>query len=337
MIRYRQGAHPDLLRRSAGERGGFTIIELLVSIVIIGILTVMTVLTLNATLENSKVNSASRSIQAALEGARDRAAHANEPRGLRIYFEEFVDANGDSHFLANSMAYLEVTENETAGTIDIQRVPVTVPPPDYGEAIELYGTDTDWQSLHTRGLLTQNSKIRLNNWWYTIAPGTLAVTVATEQINITPEYRDATGTNMDLVAGSVANGDHEITLEPVEMAGEDPISLPEGTFIDLAEMDRVPLVWEVTGANGYVDIMFDPLGTVNGPLSTHGMLHLPIIHREDIGGAIADIKRFGNENKENQEGLITVFTQTGQITTPPIWTDPTGSDPYLLVRKGATE
>ncbi|QDU81808.1 hypothetical protein Pla110_35580 [Polystyrenella longa] len=321
--------HFFISRRRAS---GFTLIELMVAILILGILTAATVSTLTVALDNSRVPSAARTIQAALEGARDRASHANEPRGLRLYYEDV-----EGHYMVRSMAYLEVVENETAGDIEVRR-DSSMGPPTWGDADVVNGTGVNWNSLYNRGLLTEKSKVRLGNWWYHIQSGTLSSSITSDRLRIVPEYRDATGTNMDISAGFVNEGDHEVTLAPVEMADEDPISFPDGVFIDLSVLELQspsirPLAWGALADSDYVDIMFSPLGTVDGPLSIQGLLHLPIVEIEDVTLGFD----FGDENKEGNESLVTIFTQTGQISTPPINTDNGGTDPFKLARTGITE
>ncbi|MCA9040437.1 MAG: type II secretion system protein [Planctomycetaceae bacterium] len=318
-------SHRDPELRSSG----FTLIEILVVITILGILAAVTVTTLDFAIENSRMSSAARALQAALEGARDRASHAQEPRGIRLYYETV-----EGRLMVRSLSYLEVVDNETAGSIEVRREASSGPP--WGDPIVLIGTGTNWPALYDRGLLTENSTIRLNSWWYRIESGTLSTSIMSDRLRITPAFRDATGTSSDISAGTVANGDHEISLSPVEMADEDAIVFPDGVYIDLSVLvDNaiVPVAWDLSAATGQIDIMFSPLGTVEGPLSIHGLLHLPLVEVEDVTEGLT----FGDEDKEGNEALVTVFTQTGQVTSPPIFVDATGSDPFQLVISGVTE
>ena len=69
------------------SRIGFTLIELLVVVTIVLILMSFTVAAVNFTLNAERVSSATRQVQSYLEGARDRAILANEPRGVRFMID----------------------------------------------------------------------------------------------------------------------------------------------------------------------------------------------------------------------------------------------------------
>ncbi len=76
-------------------RGGFTLVELLVVVTVLLILLVMTVTAIDFTFKSERVRSATRQVQSALEGARDRAIAANEERGLRFLVETGEDRNNN--------------------------------------------------------------------------------------------------------------------------------------------------------------------------------------------------------------------------------------------------
>lgn len=74
---------------------GFTLVELLVVVTVLLILLVMTVTAIDFTFKSERVRSATRQVQSALEGARDRAIAANERRGLRFLVDAGEDRNGN--------------------------------------------------------------------------------------------------------------------------------------------------------------------------------------------------------------------------------------------------
>ena len=75
---------------SIQPRSAFTLVEILVTIGIFLLLTAMTLAMVNISADRDRVRGASRHLQSRLEGARDRAIYAGEPRGLRF----LLDTNG---------------------------------------------------------------------------------------------------------------------------------------------------------------------------------------------------------------------------------------------------
>jgi len=65
----------------------FTLIELMVAVSILLVLTAMTFTAINVTMDTDRVRSAARQIQSYVEGARDRAIYAGEPRGVRFLID----------------------------------------------------------------------------------------------------------------------------------------------------------------------------------------------------------------------------------------------------------
>lgn len=339
---------------SSRPRAGFTLIELAVSITIIAILTGVTITAINVSQDESRINSAASNVRAFLEGARNRAVFAESPRGLRLYIDHNVVTN---RALVNTIQYIGNVDSATAGTIEVQRPDVEPPLPgnvpgdgsaDNSEAYVLLSTDsniTNWDKLFDNGLLTYNSRIRLGNWWYQIrANGLDNLSAANHEIHITPYYRDASGTATDIPAGTVLEGDHEITLSPAELEGEEPFEFRPRTYIDLTQLEndsKLPGNWDIsTSGPGYVDILFNPLGTVEGPLAGHGVLHLPIVDLNDLDDAT--ILELGNANKEGNERIVTLFTQSGQLSINAVSqtdddTDGNADDPYKFAETGATE
>ena len=84
---------------------GFTLVELLVVIGILIILTVMTLSLVNVTQNEDRVRAGAAQVQSYLEGARDRAIHAGEPRGVRF----LPDTNNPN--VATSLIYIRATRS----------------------------------------------------------------------------------------------------------------------------------------------------------------------------------------------------------------------------------
>jgi len=102
---------------SAHRRSGFTLIELLVVTGIALLVTTFTVIAIDFTFESERVRSGSRQLQSMLEGARDRAIFAREPRGVRFLLDD-DPANGRK---VSSMVYIGAGEEWREGTITLKR------------------------------------------------------------------------------------------------------------------------------------------------------------------------------------------------------------------------
>jgi len=98
-------------------RRGFTLVELLVVVGIALLLTTFTVLGINFTFESERVRSGSRQLQSMLEGARDRAIFAREPRGVRFLLDN-DPLNGRK---VSSMVYIGAGEEWREGSIILRR------------------------------------------------------------------------------------------------------------------------------------------------------------------------------------------------------------------------
>lgn len=197
--------------RSAGCRhdtfrgGGFTLVEMLVVIVILLILMSVTVSVVNVSLDGERVRSGSRQLQSLLMGARDRASHANMPRGIRFEVDPSVtraedvnnngqldageDLNGNNSLdvfpVVRSAVYIGANDNWRQGSVAVHRFYTEDLDNDFvldaGEDANgngqldvdrrpclVRGSFTEWQSLIARGQLIIGSRIRLGSRWYTI-------------------------------------------------------------------------------------------------------------------------------------------------------------------------
>lgn len=96
---------------------GFTLIELLVVIGIVVLLASMTLLAVDLTFNAERVRSGARQIQSMIAGARDRAIHAREARGVRFLVEN-DPLNGRK---CSSMIYIGASDVWSRGTIMLMR------------------------------------------------------------------------------------------------------------------------------------------------------------------------------------------------------------------------
>ena len=109
--------HAKNQRPNRVSRRGFTLVELLVVVGIALLLTTFTVLGINFTFESERVRSGSRQLQSMLEGARDRAIFAREPRGVRFLLDN-DPLNGRK---VSSMVYIGAGEEWREGSIILRR------------------------------------------------------------------------------------------------------------------------------------------------------------------------------------------------------------------------
>ena len=95
---------------------GFTLVELLVVVALMLILITITVVSIDYGFNSERVRSGARQLQSALEGARDRAIFAKEPRGLRL----LVDSSEPR--MVRSLIYIGAEKNWSEGQIQLERM-----------------------------------------------------------------------------------------------------------------------------------------------------------------------------------------------------------------------
>jgi len=235
-------------RGSASGRPGFTLIELLVAITILMVISALTFTMVNVTMDRDRIRSGSREIQSFLEGARNQAVYAGQPRGVRFLL------NPDDPTTCNSMVFIgpptrfgdETTVGVSSGSDDL------VEP-------------AQWANLAARGLLLDGARIKIpadGGDWYTIArnppnTGTWTLTKPYTGPAIPPDQP------------------YLLELAPAVLPNQEPRLLPEGVVIDL-DNSRLPASWSTAGGPPYsaqMDVLFSPRGTVIGPVGAAGRVH----------------------------------------------------------------
>ena len=101
---------------------GFTLIELLVVMSILAVLAVITFSSLTYVTNGDRVNAGSRQVQSMLEGARDRAIKARQPRGVRFVIDDTID-----HTVA-SMVFIGAPDSYSEGLIEVVDNDLANPP-----------------------------------------------------------------------------------------------------------------------------------------------------------------------------------------------------------------
>lgn len=315
------------------QRGGFTLVELLVAISIVVVLAAVTVPLAMRFGEGRKARDAARTVQAAIAGARDRAMGAGFPVGVR-FLQESTDKS-----IVRSMTYI--------------RLPL---PANLGKA----------RSLRTGGVVTDLSKIELISGpnvaqlkmlrqvtrsgvkyfvgairfeqatrYYTFSASEAdldavppILTLDEPLVAPLPEAYGAAAPPPVLPSTDFAGADYKIPLGSLPLEDANPIRLPDGVVIDLGTIDgdannvvdspnvrlsRVP----VDSQSGYFDILFAPNGQVINNAAVEQYLALWI--REETAGVEETLVSAGMRQKRipvpvrGTHLLMTVFPKTGLV------------------------
>jgi prepilin-type N-terminal cleavage/methylation domain-containing protein len=315
-------------------RRAFTLVELLVVIAILLVLTAFVVLVFNANSGGDKVRSAGRIGQSAMLGARDRALHARQRRGIRL----IRDPNDSS--LATGFVYLQPIEPN----LRYGNVPPVVTPPAVGSPIEIenvdidsngsleprrvHGYGVDWDLLDQSGQLPFPRRIRIpadTGQWYTFSNVQLVSATAPREVTLDLTIDFVNPDNPPpapiAVPQSSAKATCEIEIGSEILPNHQPIALPSGVVIDLDQSSpNVVANWpaNVPPAPAVnIDLMFSPRGMLTGPLAALGPVHFLL---NDIQDATQGLNPIDPLNK-GEKMVLTIYPQTGHVATYPI--DPT--------------
>jgi type II secretory pathway pseudopilin PulG len=291
------------------NRNAFTLVELLVVITILIVLTGMTLALVNVTEDEDRVRAGAAQVRSFLEGARDRAIHAKEPRGVRFL------PDTDNPNIATSMLYIGPPENYAFGQISIGDFSDPMNPKP--RKVNLLGP-ADWDNLRVRGLIPNAGavlRIGDQNLFFTI------LWDGTDYL-LTKDYAGTMGVPED----------YSLQLNPNVLPNQEPRLLPRDVVIDLSN-SRIPNSWTVSGAQ--LDVLFSPHGTVTGLVASAGEIDLLVAEGVDV----LQSRKPGAYDKEGNERIVSLRTQTGGISVHNV--DTTGAtattdatDPFKFAALG---
>lgn len=304
------------------RRSGFTLIELIVALSIFLILSVMTITMVNISTDAERISSAARQVQSYVLGARDRAIHAGEPRGVRFV----LDPNDSTS--VNSLLYIGSPEKFRTGLVTVGGQNLL---PAHDSAYFLVPdatTSARWERLYQQRLLVDYAPIWLG---------------ANKLYNTVRRITDGSGNFLrwrlgrPMAGASDAAGstvEYALQLQPAVLPNQEPRLLPRGIVIDL-DQSQLPNAWSSGGSYSGMDVLFSPRGTITGRLAAAGAIRLVLADIVDVERGLLP----GDGNKQGDELIVSINTQTGSVTTHSV--DPTDSDsngaaddPFRFARLG---
>lgn len=330
------------------RRSGFTLIELLVVITILLVLATLVFAVFRTGSGSDRMRSAARLAQSAFMGAKDRALHAKDLRGVRLVRDQNGPkaANGIPT-LATGFVYLQPIPNLVypQGSFSLERLDMQ--PDNIADNPDIVilngnGGGVDWD---TKSIFFLNpGRIRIpagTGQWYTFSwstSGPYALGPNNEYLQLSAPFANGPGNpfnNVTAFPRTSSFSSCEIELPAEVMPFHQPISLPSATVIDLQFSS--PNVQALAGMNlavnaanppiaPNIDFMFSSRGMISGPIGAQGPLHFLI---RDVQDAMAGVNPFavGSPNSTNPDLskgdrlIVTLFPQTGLVQTFPV--DPT--------------
>ncbi len=305
------------------NRSGFTLIELLVAITIMLIVFAMTAGVVSLAINTDRIPSSSRTIQAALLGARDRAVRAGKAdpseqpyRGVRFVLDPKYKFGADTTSSAvTSLVYVGNQDDWTTGKIDVVNgnaaiTPGTVSP-----------NDADWDTLiNVDPNLLDGARIKImegTGTWYRLFNATAI------SGNLTRKYVGTNGTY-----------NYILRLPSEILPNEQPLPLDGNVVINL-DRSQIPSDWGTAGSydQSKMELNFNPNGSVYGPLAAQGTIFLYLCTVDDLlANTAAHPYGLNPDDPARGETLILKITpQTGQVQSFPL--NPVNADPFKFAKQ----
>lgn len=290
------------------RRPGFTLVELIVALSIFLILSTMTIMMVNVSTNSERISSSARQVQSYVLGARDRAIHAGEPRGVRFVLDP------DNSRTINSMVYIGSPAKFQTGQVTVGGQNLL---PAEDSAYYLVPDSSiagRWERLYQQGLLVDYAPIWLGT---------------NSEYNTIRRVTDGSGNFLrwqlhrrvkSVFDNAGRTMDYALQLQPTVLPNQEPRLLPRGIVIDL-DNSQIPAAWSSGGSYiNSMDILFSPRGSITGRLTAAGAIRFVLADVVDIERDLPP----GDPSKEGDELILSISTQTGSVTTHSV--DPTDSD-----------
>jgi prepilin-type N-terminal cleavage/methylation domain-containing protein len=280
------------LDRIMSRRAGFTLTELLIVIGILLLLSTLSLAVFNTGRSSDRIRSAARIAQSAFLGAKDRAMHAKDFRGLRL----IRDSNGPTMQNTNSFPALVngfvivqpiAHDPYPAGSIDLQRLDLNQDSvPDSADVLVVHGGNSvDWDFISSR--FSSPGQIRIpsgTGQWYAFTvdtSGPYALKSGNEYLRLVVPYTSSMPLSASVFAfpaSNTATSSCDIQFGFDVMPFNQPTPLPSSVVIDLrySSSNIQALAMGVSGATvaPNIDIVFSARGAVAGASSGLGAFYL---------------------------------------------------------------
>jgi prepilin-type N-terminal cleavage/methylation domain-containing protein len=341
------------------RRSGFTLVELLVVISVLLILSVLVFAVFNTGRSSERMRSAARVAQSAFLGAKDRALHAKDLRGVRLTRDLTSPA------LVSGFVFLQPMPLQTAGnnaTLHPDNISVLRPNTGTGNFdatnIEVKGAQgAAWFAQDQSGIWPATSvRIRVpaaTGSWYVLS-----------RLNNAPPYWGMIDDNDRLnfflqsgVQGTDIPPPSEIAIDypsgnascDIQLGNDllpfhQPISLSSGVIIDLS-YSSTNVQTLATSAN--IDVMFSPRGNVSGYVGGLGPMHFLFRSLKDATAgrnpwAVGQTGSANPDLNEDDRMILTVLPQTGlvqafEIDPTDLYTNPSTTTPISYPGTGSPD